>query len=1092
MPRRDTKSSSADAEALGGNALAAILTRTPTGVVIVDAAGNIVHANPASCRMIDAPSGMLRGTRFLDRFPVHDELRLLAHLGEHEGSEASAFIGVLRGSAKELSCVSFGIGTSARPQCVVTMRDLTASWVAGRTAAALAQTTARLVGTGTTINEILSEIARHAVEGTRAISAGIMVADDHGLTAGGGYSPAGANFGASSRTWNGLKSFPVEAVFASMTGSAIGIGDVPGGPVVLPRARQDQEADPITSGYAERIATQDWQAACVLPLSWQNKVFGFLRVNLPRQIAHLSAAELAFCTALADHAAVAVVNARLSEQAGEASALLERDRLARDLHDSVSQSLFSMTMQARAAQLAMKRDDVDESAALGRSVIQISELAAGALAEMRALIFALGPGAVADEGLVGALRKQAALITSRESLTVTVTGPEDRLVLNPDVEDHLFRIASEALHNVVKHAGAFHATVDVMADPGGVVLTVRDDGRGFDPADRPVGHLGMSTMADRSHAIGAQLTVVSAPGAGATVRVSFVAADPTDNSLDRLRPTSARPAATDGHPSLVDAPDRGPAPLPPDPQSVAAPALDGSASAGAADLGPAILSEVVAGCPDGIVVLDDHHRYLYANSAACRIMGRTLDQLRGRPCAEAFRIQERGVNGPRSGDDRDAEASLMTTVVATDGSQREVGYSVVDLGAASPCHTAVILEDLTDSRVAARTAAALAQTTALLVGSSTITDIITAIACHAVEGTRALSCGISVMNDRHQLVARGGFREGVGADSERGWAPLSDSPVDDLLALMTGSSIVLGETPGVPVVVPNARATWARESAMSGFAAGLDGLDWQAAVCIPLSWMDRVTGVFLVFLPAAVVGPTGAELAFYVALAAQAAAVVTNAELATRAKHAAASLERARLARELHDSVSQALFSITMHSRAAHLLSTKAGYDEQQPLGRSVAVLGELARGAMAEMRALIFELRPGSLADQGLADALRTQCAAITARERTPIAVHTPDVPLQLDPDVEEHVYRLILEALHNAMRHAHAAHVSVELTLGDDDGLRVSILDDGVGFDPVAARADHLGLITMAQRAEAIGAHLTVASEVGSGTSVALTLHR
>jgi signal transduction histidine kinase len=101
------------------------------------------------------------------------------------------------------------------------------------------------------------------------------------------------------------------------------------------------------------------------------------------------------------------------------------------------------------------------------------------------------------------------------------------------------------------------------------------------------------------------------------------------------------------------------------------------------------------------------------------------------------------------------------------------------------------------------------------------------------------------------------------------------------------------------------------------------------------------------------------RLAFYTALADQAAVAVTNARLA-------ASLERSRLARDLHDSVSQALFSMTMHARAAQLAMATAGLDESGPLGRSVTQLAELTRGALAEMRALIFELRPGALAEEG------------------------------------------------------------------------------------------------------------------------------
>jgi signal transduction histidine kinase len=250
-------------------------------------------------------------------------------------------------------------------------------------------------------------------------------------------------------------------------------------------------------------------------------VFGVFGVHLPSGLAGPSEVELAFYTALADQAAVAVTNARLGFQARQAAALLERTRLARDLHDSVSQALFSMTMHARAAQLSLAKAGLADSGPLGRSIAELAELTRGALAEMRALIFELRPAALAEEGLVAALRKQAAALSAREQVAVTVQGPEQRLDLADGVEEHLYRIASEALHNVVKHAGADDATVSVTEGTGTLRMEVRDDGTGFDPDAGHPGHLGLSTMAERAEIIGADLTITSAPGAGTTVAVSL-------------------------------------------------------------------------------------------------------------------------------------------------------------------------------------------------------------------------------------------------------------------------------------------------------------------------------------------------------------------------------------------------------------------------------------------------------------------------------------------------------------------------------------------------------------------------------------------
>lgn len=252
---------------------------------------------------------------------------------------------------------------------------------------------------------------------------------------------------------------------------------------------------------------------------WGNRVLGVFGAYLPAGLSGPSEAELAFYTALADQAAVAMVNIRLTSQATQAAALVERARLARELHDSVSQGLFSMTLHAQAAKLAMVDADVDEGGPLGRAIAELATLTRSALAEMRALIFELRPAVLAEEGLVAALRKQAAVLSDRESLAIAVEGPEERLELTTDVEEHLYRIVSEAMHNVAKHAGANVATVSVIVRAGGLSVVVRDDGVGFDQDSVGPGHLGLSTMAERAATIGAQLQITSAPGVGTTIAV---------------------------------------------------------------------------------------------------------------------------------------------------------------------------------------------------------------------------------------------------------------------------------------------------------------------------------------------------------------------------------------------------------------------------------------------------------------------------------------------------------------------------------------------------------------------------------------------
>jgi signal transduction histidine kinase len=204
-------------------------------------------------------------------------------------------------------------------------------------------------------------------------------------------------------------------------------------------------------------------------------------------------------------------------------AALERQRIARDLHDSVSQSLFSTTLHVRTAQHALARDGLDSTGSVGEELSEIGQLTRGALAEMRALILELRPGALSEEGLVAALTKQAAALSAREGVVFEVDGPGERLLLEPEVEEQLYRVGQEALANVVKHARASSATVCIAAEDDTVSIEVSDDGRGFDPAVVGPEHFGLRSMRGRVADLGGRLEVRSTPGRGTVLRVEVPA-----------------------------------------------------------------------------------------------------------------------------------------------------------------------------------------------------------------------------------------------------------------------------------------------------------------------------------------------------------------------------------------------------------------------------------------------------------------------------------------------------------------------------------------------------------------------------------------
>jgi PAS domain S-box-containing protein len=204
-------------------------------------------------------------------------------------------------------------------------------------------------------------------------------------------------------------------------------------------------------------------------------------------------------------------------------------------------------------------------------------------------------------------------------------------------------------------------------------------------------------------------------------------------------------------------------------------------------------------------------------------------------------------------------------------------------------------------------------------------------------------------------------------------------------------------------------------------------------------------------------------------------------DLRRQAAELAAGEERSHLARELHDSVTQALFSMTLVTRTIEMQLDRDVAAAREQL----TTLRDLQREALAEMRALIFELRPGNLEQDGLIHALKTHSSALQARLGLPIVVKGTELADRLPIEIEEVLYRIAQEALHNIVKHAAAQQVNLELSLDGSD-VRLAIVDDGVGFNPSAVGDGRLGLTGMRARAVRVGATLAVQSRAGHGTTI------
>ena len=220
----------------------------------------------------------------------------------------------------------------------------------------------------------------------------------------------------------------------------------------------------------------------------------------------------------AAHAAIAIENATLFERSRELTVVEDRNRLARDLHDSVAQTLFSLSLMSEAA---LKLTE-EGSQGAADEIRRVGDLARSALDEVRSIVFELRPADLAADGLVPTLIKHTEVLSRVFGQDIAVSVISEKR-LDAEVELELFRIAQEALSNALKHGQASRIDVDVDLENHPVSLRVRDNGVGFDPDSSLVRarHLGLTSMEERANELGARLNLSSAPGQGTTVTVEL-------------------------------------------------------------------------------------------------------------------------------------------------------------------------------------------------------------------------------------------------------------------------------------------------------------------------------------------------------------------------------------------------------------------------------------------------------------------------------------------------------------------------------------------------------------------------------------------
>jgi PAS domain S-box-containing protein len=491
----------------------AVVEHATEGIFLCDATtGEVLESNTAFREMLGYTAGELRGIKIHDlvdddRESIDSNLRLIL-------DEGSRFLGERRyrrknGSVIDVEAAASVISYGGRKVICDVIRDVTERIEAFRMleerVTALVRIAASLT-VGQTMEATLEALATRVVQSTAAVACSVVLLNpESGLprTAGSHGLPEGYTVGMQEAYRTGLRPAAME-VFRMRR------------PMLIRDVREIALKQPLASSVQRYLREAPWDTIYCVPLVYRGLALGTLNLYYPAG-GEPTEDETVFLGAVADQTTVAVENAQLFGAVQENTALQERQHLARELHDSVSQALYGIALGARTASALLDRGE-DDRQRVAEWLDYVLSLAGAGLAEMRALIFELRPESLEAEGLVAALEKQAAALQARHEIPVQATlDREPDLPL--EAKEVLYRVVQEALHNMVKHAYASSVNLKLEHGPDGVALEVSDDGVGFDPDASFPGHLGLESMRERAARVGGALRIQSAPGEGTSIRV---------------------------------------------------------------------------------------------------------------------------------------------------------------------------------------------------------------------------------------------------------------------------------------------------------------------------------------------------------------------------------------------------------------------------------------------------------------------------------------------------------------------------------------------------------------------------------------------
>lgn len=489
-----------------------IFEATSDGLIVNDlTTGVVVAANPAACAMYGAAEATFVGLR-PEAYVHREDLWVLTELAQAvlRGEHHSATVRLLRadGTLRTIEAQSDPVTYEGRPHVLSVVRDVTASVEAYETLerrveerttelSLLLRNAQRLGSTldRETLLRVMLEQLREVVEYKAAAVFWLLNRSEMLLLHYEG--PIAQDL--LTRRWSLAEAGHSRLVVEQR--QPLIIADVM---AETPEARAFRTVALKQLGSVPDYI-RSWMG---VPLLLRDSVIGMIAFDHGTQ-GFYTEHHAQFALAFAQQAAVAIENARLFEQVNQWAALNERQRLARELHDSVSQALYGIALGTKTARALLTRDPTLADDPLA----YVLSLAEAGLTEMRALIFELRPESLENEGLIVALEKHTAALRLRHELAIDAElGSEPEAPFA--AKEALYRVAQEALHNIVKHARARQVRVALRGEDGGMRLEIADDGVGFDPGRDYPGHLGLRSMRERVALEGGTLRIDSQPGQG--------------------------------------------------------------------------------------------------------------------------------------------------------------------------------------------------------------------------------------------------------------------------------------------------------------------------------------------------------------------------------------------------------------------------------------------------------------------------------------------------------------------------------------------------------------------------------------------------